>query len=77
MVHNVAKILDFGNSEDAFLLVDAKASVTKTAEDGAQVRKVLGRGDAGHQNVVKVDENPWEAAQHPIHQALECLGGVF
>ena len=63
----MAQIRDTGSSHNAFLAVEMEAGVTEAEKNGAEIPKMLLQARAGHQNVVKIDEDAIQTSKHPIH----------
>jgi hypothetical protein len=73
----VAQVVELRLAEQALACVDDKAVGGKQAENLAQVVRIFFGGQAGHKDVVQVDEDKDDAAQHSVHQTLECLRRVL
>ena len=73
----MAKVRDLGGGQNALLPVDAEASFVETAENLAEIRKVLGKRTACHQDIVKVNKYPLHITKNSVHETLECLGRIF
>ena len=75
--HDVAQEGNLRLQEGAFVQVEDQAIGLKNAEDVAQHGQVVGHSGGGDQVVVKVDKNLGEIGEKPVHEPLECLGGIL
>ncbi len=72
----MAKKLDFPHSKFALLSIDDQASRSEAAKNFLHILLVLLQGLAGHNNVIKVDEDEGKSGQNLVHHPLEGTSGI-